>query len=229
MSGRTYFTPALFRFLKELKKNNKREWFQANKERYEKDVREPMLDFVSDFGPHLEKISSAFVADPRKSGGSLFRIHRDVRFARDKSPYKTFVGAQFRHEAGKDAHAPCFYLHLEPGSSFAAAGLWHPDGPSLLKIREAIVETPADWKKLMAGRVFRDPFSLGGESLKRPPRGFDQDHPLIEDLKRKDFIASALLTESEICSAKIMADFTRKCRSTAPFVSFLTKALDLPF
>lgn len=229
MAGKVYFGKELFRFLKELKKNNKREWFQENQERYERDVREPMLDFISDFGPKLEKISPAFLADPRKVGGSLFRIYRDVRFARDKSPYKTFAASQFRHERGKDAHAPCFYLHLEPGGSFFGAGIWHPDGQSLLKIREAIVEESAGWKKVVGARAFRDNFTLGGDSLKRPPRGFDADHPLIEDLRRKDFVISAPLAENDICSDRILARFTQKCRSAAPFVSFLARSLELPY
>ncbi len=229
VAGKTYFEKKLFRFLKELQKNNRREWFQENKERYERDVREPMLEFISDFGPKLEKISPAFLADPRKVGGSLFRIYRDVRFSRDKSPYKIFAGSQFRHEMGKDAHAPGFYFHLEPGNSFFGAGIWQPDGKSLLKIREAIVEDPALWKKVTGSSAFRNNFALGGGSLKRPPRGFDSEHPLIEDLKRKDFVISAPLTEREICSDRVLTLFAQKCRSAGPFVSFLTKALELHF
>ena len=109
------FRPELFAFLRDLKANNDRVWFARNKERYENDVRGPALDFVADFAPHLEKISPHFVADPRPSGGSLFRIHRDTRFSKDKSPYKPYVGMRFSHEAAKDAHAPGFYLHLAPG------------------------------------------------------------------------------------------------------------------
>ena len=112
-SEQTYFNRAFFRFLEDLKKNNQREWFQANKQRYEDEVRHPAQQFISDFGPQLHKISRHFLADPRASGGSMFRIYRDTRFAKDKSPYKTHVGIQFRHKQGKDVHAPGFYLHLE--------------------------------------------------------------------------------------------------------------------
>src|SRR5918996_4016229 len=132
------FSPALFTFLRDLKQNNDRDWFKANKPRYEKAVLEPALQFIVDFEPHLLAISPHFVADPRPSGGSLFRIHRDTRFSKDKSPYKPYTGIQFRHELGKDAHAPGFYLHLEPGGVFAGAGIWHPDQPTLVRIREAI-------------------------------------------------------------------------------------------
>ena len=106
------FQPDLFRFLDALRGNNNREWFQANKERYESDVKGPMLRFIGDFAPRLRQISPRFVADPRPNCGSLFRIYRDVRFSKDKTPYKTNAGAQFRHQAGKDAHAPGFYLHV---------------------------------------------------------------------------------------------------------------------
>ena len=118
----TYITPELFAFFRELKQNNNRDWFQANKQRYEKQVREPLLDFIVDFGVRLPEISRHYVADARKSGGSLFRIYRDVRFSKDKTPYKTGAGVQFRHEAAKDVHAPGFYLHIEPGACFIGAG-----------------------------------------------------------------------------------------------------------
>ena len=112
-------TPALFDFLRELGANNERPWFEENKARYRAEVRDPMLDFIQAFAEPLAEISPHFRADPRANGGSLFRIYRDTRFSKDKTPYKTNVGAHFRHEAGKDAHAPGFYLHLEPGMCFA--------------------------------------------------------------------------------------------------------------
>ena len=135
MAAEVHFRPEFFRFLRELRENNSRDWFQAQKARYQRDVRDPALRFIGDFAPALKEISPHFRADPRPVGGSLFRIHRDVRFSKDKSPYKTSVGIQFRHEMGKDAHAPGFYLHLEPENVFLGAGSWRPDGPSLLKIR----------------------------------------------------------------------------------------------
>ena len=98
-------SPALFDFLREFKANNERSWFEANKFRYHRDVREPMLDFIAAFRAPLADISPHFRADPRPSGGSLFRIYRDTRFSKDKSPYKTNAVAHFRHVAGKDAHA----------------------------------------------------------------------------------------------------------------------------
>ena len=119
-------TRRTFEFLRDIAVHNDRDWFNANKQRYHDDVRDPLLRFVEGFAPRLAKINKNMLADPRPVGGSLFRIYRDTRFAKDKSPYKTHAGITFRHVDGRDVHGPIFYLHLEPGSVFAAAGLWHP-------------------------------------------------------------------------------------------------------
>ncbi len=176
-----HFQPELFAFLAELKENNSREWFQANKDRYRSEVQEPMIGFISAFAEPLREISSNFVADPRPSGGSMFRIYRDVRFSRDKSPYKVHAAAQFRHREGRDVHAPGFYLHLEPGrSSWAPVCGTRRSDPGRHPARHR--RRPRRLASVGKG------LDLGGESLKRAPRGFDPDHPLIEDLKRKDFV-----------------------------------------
>jgi uncharacterized protein (TIGR02453 family) len=223
-----YFPPEMFAFLRDLKRHNDRDWFRANRDRYESDVKEPMLAFIAAFVAPLRKISPHFVADPRPVGGSLFRIHRDTRFAKDKSPYKTHASAQFRHERGKDVHAPGFYLHLEPDNVFLGAGIWRPDGPSLGRIRDAIVEDPGRWKRAVGAKAFREGWAISGESLKRPPRGYDPGHPLVEDLKRKDFIAVSELSERDACVPGFLRKVASGYRSTRPFVRFLTGALDLP-
>lgn len=228
-TGARSFSPGLFAFLRELKENNDRDWFAANKQRYEADVREPALEFISAFAPRLDGISRHFVADARKAGGSLFRIHRDVRFARDKSPYKTATGIHFRHASARDAHAPGFYLHLEPGNVFAGAGIWHPDTATARRIREAIDADAAGWRRAVGGKAFRDRYRLDGDSLKRPPAGFSADHPLIEDLKRKDFIAVASLTDRAVTAAGFLDEYERVCRAGAPLVRFLCKAIDAPY
>src|SRR6266513_330706 len=161
------FSPALFSFLKELRDNNTREWFAENKTRYVEHVQEPAIQFIADFAPFLEKVSPNFRADARPVGGSLFRIHRDIRFSRDKTPYKTHVGIHFRHRSAGDVHAPGFYLHLEPGGAFAAAGIWRPDTAGQRAIRQAIVDDAATWKRVTGG-VFAKTYRLEGESLKRP-------------------------------------------------------------
>ena len=223
------FKPAFFDFLRELKANNERSWFEANKARYHADVRDPMLDFIADFAEPLADISPHFVADPRANGGSLFRIYRDTRFSPDKTPYKTNAGAHFRHVTAKDAHAPGFYLHLEPGACFAACGIWHPGGDALAGIRNAIAEDPAAWTLLTGAKAFRDTFTLGGQSLQRPPRGYDAAHPLIEDLKRKDFIAVTTFPETDALQPDFRRRFTRIARQGAAFVGFLSRAVGVPF
>jgi uncharacterized protein (TIGR02453 family) len=210
------------RFLADLKRNNRRDWFMANRERYESVLREPFLRFISDFGPQLSRVSRSYVADPRPSGGSLFRIYRDTRFSKDKSPYKTHAAAHFRHRrAGQDVHTPGFYLHLEPGKSFAAAGLWRPDGPSVKKLRDAIVERHAEWRKV------RKSLTIEGESLVRPPKGYDSNHPFVEDLKRKDFVTSVRFSDRQVTSPRFLSDFTAACKKMSPLVKFTTEALGL--
>jgi uncharacterized protein (TIGR02453 family) len=229
MAARAHFDRQLFKFLADLKRNNDRDWFQANKRRYEQHVKDPILAFISDFGPQLEKISPHFRADPRPVGGSMFRIYRDTRFSKDKSPYKTNAGVHFRHDAGKDVHAPGFYLHMSPGEVFVAGGIWHPDARALARIREALVDAPDRWRKIINRKAFAETYRLGGDSLKRPPRGFDPDHPLVEDLKRKDFIIVTDMTEKQVCSPGFVTELAKTWRKAGPFTRFLCDALDLPF
>ncbi len=225
----TYFTPRLFAFLRELGDNNDRGWFKDHQADYERYVREPALDFINDFAAPLAKISPHFVADTRKVGGSLFRIQRDTRFAKDKTPYKTNTGMQFRHAQASDAHAPGFYLHLEPGECFMGVGLWRPETKVAYRIREHIADDPTTWKRVSRGKRFTDVFHLTGDSLVRPPKGFDEAHPLIDDLKRKDFIASTRLTQKQITSDQFMRDFTDHSKRAAPFMKFLCEAVGVPF
>ncbi len=222
MGGGSYFTPDLFAFLRALKRHNNREWFLANKARFEASVRDPALRFIADFGPHLARISPRLVADPRPTGGSMFRIYRDVRFSADKSPYKTHAAAHFFHRASKaTGHAPGFYMHLAPGECFVGGGLWHPDTPMLVKIRDAMMESPAAWKRARRG------LELEGAFLSRPPRGLDPKHPLIDDLRRKDFVAGRSFTERQVCSPRFMSEVVAECRRLSPLVEFLTKAVGL--
>lgn len=223
------FTNATFAFMKDLAENNNREWFKENKHRYEEHVKDAAIQFITDFGSHLKKISGHFRADPRPVGGSLFRIYKDTRFSRDKSPYKTAIGIQFRHDLGKDAHAPGYYLHIDPTGCFAGAGMWRPDSGSLLKIREAIVEDPKGWKRAVGGKRFRETFALEGDQLKRPPRGFDPEHPLVEDLKRKDFIGVVTLTKKVITSPDLPKELAGEFRVGSPLMRFLCEAVGVPF
>ena len=223
----SHFTPALFDFLEELALNNRRDWFQANKEGFRADVQDPLLRFVTDFEERLRTISPHMVADARRSGGSVFRIYRDVRFSKDKSPYKTNAGVHFRHEVGREVHGPGLYLHLEPGSVFAGAGIWKPNATTAGKIRQAIVDHPDRWRRIVGAEGFESTFALEGESLKRAPRGFDPGHPLIHYLKLKSFVATTGFSEEEACAPDFIDQYTDACRVAAPFTGFLTTAVGL--
>ena len=217
-----YFDKGLFEFLSGLSEHNERAWFTANKERYEQDVKEPFLDFISDAGPRLHKISRNLVADPRPVGGSLFRIYRDVRFSKDKSPYKTHAGAHFQL-GGKGVHGPGYYLHLEPGQCFIAGGMWMPEAKALQMIREHIADKPEVWKKARQG------LEHGEASLKRPPRGFDATHPMIEDIKRRSFTSSMKLTHKQVLAADFMDTFIDGCRRISPLMRFLAESVSVPW
>lgn len=219
-----HFTPALFAFLAELSANNNREWFEANKARYQRDVQGPMLRFIADFAPRLRELAPSFVADPRPVGGSMFRIYRDTRFSKDKTPYKTAATAHFRHAATtRDVHAPGLYLHLAPGDVMIGAGLWQPAAPALAQVRTAIVERTADWTRARQGRA------LWGEPLKRVPAPFPADHPHAEDLRRKDFVVMTAFDEEAVVRPDFLDRVTAGYADLAPFQRFLTTALGLPY
>jgi uncharacterized protein (TIGR02453 family) len=225
----TYFTNATFRFQRDLARNNNRAWFAANRQRYEDVLRQPFLRLIADMQAPLAKISAHYRADPRPQGGSLFRIHRDTRFRSDKTPYKTWAGARFGHERRREVAAPSFYLHIEPGDSFAGGGLWHPESPTLKKVREFLADNPAAWKKAVRGKAFRDRFEFWGESLTRPPRGFDPAHELIEDIKRRSFAAGASIADSIVTSEELLPVVVDTFKRIAPMIDYLCAALELEF
>lgn len=238
-----YFTPATFRFLRALARHNDRTWFAAHQGEYETQLRQPFLRLIADLAAPLSALSPHYVADPRPVGGSLFRIYRDTRFSADKAPYKTHAGARFFH-ARTQAHsrgtasnaapgrldAPVFYLHVAPGESFVGAGLWHPQPQTLARVRNFLVGNPASWKKATRRPAFRRVYgALGGEALRRPPRGYDPAHELIEDLKRKDFVCAAALADADLCRPDLPQLLMRRFRTAAPLVDWLCGALDLEF
>ncbi len=217
------------RFLVELTKNNKREWFKENKHRYECHVLAPALDFINAMEPRLEKISPYLTAIGKRTGGSLMRVYRDTRFSKNKTPYKTNIGIQFRHELGKNAHAPGFYLHIQPENCFLGTGIWHPDSDSLAAIRTSITENSSVWKRARDGKRFAEQFRFGGDRLKRPPRGYAADHPYIEDLKRKDFIAVSEFSIGRIRSKNFIDEVAMRYATAKPLMKFLCSALSIRF
>lgn len=230
--AKNYFTRGTFDFLRELETHNEKPWWDANKDRYIRVVREPALEFINDFETHLKKISPHFVADSRTVGGSLMRPYRDVRFSADKTPYKTNVGIQFRHERGKDVHAPGFYLHLEPGSCFAGAGLWKPEAKVARQIRQAIHDDPAGWRKAAKSKRFIDTWRLDvgeEETLKRIPKELEGEHPYPDDLRLKSFIAGAKLTQTKVTSDGFSTELAGMFRKAGPFTSFVCASIDVAF
>lgn len=219
-----YFSPRLFHFLGQLRRHNRRPWFLKHKPEFEEFVRQPSLRFITDLRLRLREISPWLVANPKPVGGSLFRIYRDVRFSKDKSPYKTHVGMQFSHaSSGEAVHAPGLYLHLEPKGCFLAGGVWQPDPRSLARIRDVIAWKPEEWRNAKRG------LELGGDTLSRAPRGYPADHPLVEDLKRKDFVAFLALRQQQVCGTRFMNDFLRIAEKMIPLLRFLSEAEKLRF
>ncbi len=186
----SYFSPKFFKFLRDLARNNNREWFQKNKPRYERFVFIPSL----------------------------------IRFSKDKSPYKTNVAMEFWHQQGGKKSYTGLYLHLASGDSFAGAGLWHPDPPTLNRVRKAIVSRPEAWRQVKESGL-----KMEGESLKRPPAGFDRNHPFAEDLKLKDITAGVLFSNAQVTGPRFMKDFVQASRKLDPLNKFLAGALSLPW
>lgn len=223
------FSTATLAFLDELAANNNRAWFDENKPRYEALVREPALDFIDAMAPALERFAPHFRADSRKMGGSLMRVYRDTRFSRDKTPYKTNIGIQFRHELGKDVHAPGFYVHVSTTECFLAVGCWHPEVDALGRIRDLIAEKPEKWFSARDHKKFVAQWMLSGESLNRPPRGYAVDHPAIEDLKRKDFVALAALSLEDVTGPGLVKLAGERFTASVPFMKFLCDALAVSY
>ncbi len=222
------FSSHTFAFLEALAANNNRDWFAEHKQDYENRVRSPSLAFIAAVGEKLPGFAPHFVADDRKMGGSLMRIYRDTRFSKDKTPYKTNIGIQFRHEAGKDVHAPGYYVHISAAECFIGVGIWHPPSDALAKIRTAIAEKPQAWLAARDNAQFSRWFALSGSSLKTAPRGYDKTHPLIDDLKRKDFIAIARLPSALIEQADFSDIACDYFTAGAPLMRFLCASLRLP-
>ncbi len=224
-----YFSKTTFHFLTELSRNNNREWFNDNKQRYEDCVRSPALAFIENIAPELQLIAPRFLALPKKVGGSLMRVYRDTRFGKDKTPYKTNIGIQFRHDVGKDVHAPGYYLHLSPQECFWGAGIWRPDSTALGQIREAIRDKGGKWLAARDDANFCQHYALGGESLKNAPRGFAKDHPLLEDLRRKDFIAIEHFPQNVTLNKNFLAETLTHFNYATTYMRFLCAALNVRF
>ncbi|GAB2654003.1 DUF2461 domain-containing protein [Arenimonas aestuarii] len=225
----TYFSDKTFKFLRSLARNNSRPWFEDHRKDYEAHLKGPFQQLIGDLEPDLLAISPHYRADPRGNGGSLFRIHRDTRFSNDKTPYKTWGGARFFHARSKQVPAPSFYLHVQPGNSFLGGGIWHPEPDVQRRIREFIVDNPAGWTQAVRSPAFRRRYDMWGDSLVRPPRGFPADHPLVDDLKRKDFTAGYALDDEVVLGPRLRQAVVSGFKGVVPLVDYLCAALELEF
>ncbi len=217
------FRPETFQFLRQLKENNDRDWFNRHKPAYESAARDPMLRFIGELQRIFHGLSPHLLVDPKPVGGSMFRIYRDVRFSKDKSPYKTYLAARFQHRGGDKGCAPGFYFSVQPEGGYAAAGLWRPPPATANEVRKAIAEDTVRWSAVTLE------VPVEGERLKRPPRGFPADHPLVEDLKLKEFVTAQKLTEKQICRPDFPVEYFKICQRMSPLVHFLCDALKLPW
>ena len=222
------FTPECFNFLNLLSVNNDREWFKANQQQYEDKVRTPALLFLEAMQPHIQGMSPRLTAVAKKVGGSMMRPQRDSRFSKDKTPYKTNIGIQFRHFQGKDVHAPGLYLHIANDRCFIGAGIWHPESKALNAIRTCIDENPNGYKKALRELTAKG-FEMQGSQLIRPPKGYDKQHPMLDELKRKDFIAIKPLTIDQICQAGFAETCAQEFAACQQLMRYLCFALDLDY
>ncbi|MGI2261163.1 DUF2461 domain-containing protein [Shewanella sp. GXUN23E] len=222
------FSERTFEFLQQLETHNSRDWFKQHQVDYEAQVRAPALSFISDMAPGIQALSPRLTAVPRKVGGSMMRPQRDTRFSADKRPYKTNIGIQFRHFQGKDVHAPGLYVHIAPDECFLGAGIWHPDAGALRAIRQCLDENPRGWNTAVAALKAAG-FALDGDSLIRPPKGFDASHPLLVDLKRKDFIAVLPVTREQVLNHDFCTFCLTKFNAVSQLMAYLCFAMDLDY
>ncbi len=214
--------PSTLKFLKDLKKNNNKPWFDKNRKVYDaaKD------DFVQMVAQVIKGIGSC---DPLIAGleakNCMFRINRDVRFSKNKDPYKNNMAAYFNKD-GKKGLGAGYYMHIEPGNSFAAGGIWMPEPPVLAGIRQEIDYNFDDWKKIVEGKSFKKIFQKGleGESLSRPPKNYDDNNPAIEYIKRKSFIVTKSFTDAEVQGKGFVKEVSKTFHAMKPLVDFINLA-----
>ncbi|MFK8111963.1 MAG: DUF2461 domain-containing protein [Rubripirellula sp.] len=222
-------TPKLFKFLRQLVRNNNRDWFAENKKRYQEEVLFPAVELVQQLEKPLVRVAPMLAVTPKAHNGSVMRIYRDTRFGKDKTPYKTNVGISIRHQADKNIHAPGIYLHLDPKECFIGAGCWRPESKVLAAILSAIDEDPKRWIRVRDNKTFRSVYDFTGESLKTSPRDYPKDHPMIEDLRRIDFIAVAPLTEADFTSEEVVKLLIDRIKKAKPLMEFLCDAIEVPY
>ena len=216
-------------FLKGIKAHNNKLWFEAHRSDYENELREPMRMLIGEMDARMRKFAPEIGGDPKRS---MFRINRDIRFSKDKSPYKTHAACWFAHrhsnaKVGQDAEGGSagFYFHLEPGNCMVGAGLWMPPRPQLNTIRDTIAEKPKPFLKVVASLKKFGGLDGDGAVLQRMPRGFDENHPAAKWLKYQSFTAGRGLTDAQATSAKLPAILEKEFKGMLPLVRWLNVTL----
>jgi uncharacterized protein (TIGR02453 family) len=210
-------------FLRDLKKNNDRDWFQSRKAVYEECVQRPMTELVLALGEDFERFAPSYLTDPKKA---IYRIYRDTRFSNDKTPYKTHIAASFNHKALAKHAAAGFYFHLSPAEILMGGGVYMPGPGELLAIRRHISADPAAYDKLTKARSFKSYFGeVTGEKLSRPPKGFAADDPAVETLKQKQFLAGANLDPELALTPKLLPELRKRFEALTPFIEHLNQPL----
>jgi uncharacterized protein (TIGR02453 family) len=225
----TGFKPEAIQFLVDLAENNNREWFQPHKGEYERLLKQPLEAFIVALGEVFQAKGIPLAADPARSP---FRIYRDVRFSKDKSPYKTQVSASFPWVEGTDwdgSHSgeggnPGGYFHMEPGQVFVGGGMWHPPTAKLAAFRRAVADDPAAVRRLLDEPGFKGRFgSVSGDKLKRVPPGFPPDHPEAELLKQKDLTFGERLADADVMSPNLPDVVAESFEAAVPVMRFLAR------
>ena len=228
-----HFGPEALRFFRGLARHNAKPWFEAHREDYEQHVRQPMADLVEEMDLRFGRFAPEFVGDPKRS---VFRLHRDIRFSRDKSPYKTHAACWFFHgggssKVGREAHGggAGFYFHLEPGGSLVAGGCWMPPRPALKRFRAAIQSDRRGFERVVLAPALRRRFGdLSGEQmLKRAPRGYREDDPAARWLKYQSFTVARSLTDVQVTGPRLTATLEADFGTILPLVRWLNRALGL--
>jgi len=211
-------------FMRRLKRNNNRPWFEKHKADFEQDVKFPMQCLISSLQPYFESFAPEFDVNPKRS---IFRIYRDIRFSKDKTPYKTHVAAHFvLRGKPKGLEGSGYYIHIEPGEVFVGGGIYMPDNDQLKKIRRAITTRQDEFLGIVRKKSFVKRFkAIEGNRLQRVPRGFEEDHPMAEWLKLKQFFVGVEWEESKCFKASFVDDVAGAFEDASPLVRFLNDAM----
>ena len=217
------FGPEAVRFLRALKRNNKREWFQPRKEQYERDVRAPMQAVVEQLAIDMRSFAPEVVVDPKKA---IFRIYRDTRFSHDKTPYKTHIAASFTWRGLPRWEGAGLYFQLSHEDVWIGGGLYDPPTPLLQKVREHIVDNHRRMRSIVESASFKRTIGrLDGQKLQRVPRGFDPEHPAAEYLRHRQFLAGRELPPSIASTPKFYPTLIETFKVIVPIVRFLNEPL----